>query len=232
MDVVQILESDFFHHYQPIYDIKQWKQIGFEGLFRTEKQHDPETTFNLAKMQNMLYELDSTSAHKALLSYINAGYGSRQLFINVFPSTISNPLFLPSIKQLICEGEMASRNIVFEINENELIDFDCLKQGVNNFKKLGFQIAIDDLGSGFSTIKTILELNPDYIKLDKYYIQELQTSERKKYFIDFLLQYCEKYSSHLIVEGVEDNVTLAILKTMGIQYAQGYLLGRPALLTE
>ena len=79
-------------------------------------------------------------------------------------------------------------------------------------------------------MKSIIELNPDFIKLDKYYIEDLYKSEQKQDLIHSLLNYCEKFNSKLIVEGVEDKVNLALLKGMGIQYAQGYLLGMPTLL--
>ncbi|MCQ6278574.1 EAL domain-containing protein [Bacillus sp. EB600] len=224
-----ILNNEFFHHYQPIFDIQEWKIIGYEGLFRLENVKNPETTFNWAKKAKKLYELDSNSIYKALLTFKNAGYISRKemLFLNVFPSTVTNPLFLTLIHQLINEEKVSSQQIIFEINENEVMDFENVKKEVHNLKNLGFRIAIDDVGKGFSSVKSIIELNPDFIKLDKYYLEDLSISEQKQDVVNSLLHYCQKFNSSLIVEGVEDKVCLALLKGMGIQYAQGYFLGMP-----
>ena len=133
LHLAKILNNDFFHHYQPIFDIQQWKIIGYEGLFRLENFKNPEATFNWAKKEKKLYELDSTSIHKALLTFRNAGYVSRKemLFLNVFPSTVTNPSFLTLIHQLITEEKVSSQQIIFEINENEVIDFEDLKKGVH-----------------------------------------------------------------------------------------------------
>lgn len=227
-----LLNNEFFHHFQPIYDIQQWKIIGYEGLFRTEKHINPETTFNLARKEKKLYELDTVSIHKALLTFRDAGYISRQekLFLNVYPSTITNPLFFSLINYLINEEEVFSEQIIFEISENEGSDLENLKKEVNRLKTLGFRIAIDDAGKGFSSVKSIIELNPDFIKLDKYYIEDLHKSEQKKDVVYSLLNYCQKFNSSLIVEGVDNKINLALLKAMGIQYAQGYLLGMPTQL--
>ncbi|UQD52290.1 hypothetical protein C0971_09915 [Bacillus methanolicus] len=234
MPINSIIRNDeFFHHYQPIYDIQNWKVVGYEGLFRTEGLSTPEITFDIAKRKKKLYELDSRSIHKASLTYLKAGYSDRyrNLFLNVFPSTITNPKFHTFIDQIINDNEFKSQQLIFEINENEDVKFDILKKSISHLKNLGFLIAIDDFGKGSSSIKSIVELQPDFIKLDSFFMEDLRNSEQKKDLIRYLLHFCHKFNSKLIVEGVEDNVSLAILKSLGVQYAQGFLFGRPTLLS-
>jgi EAL domain-containing protein (putative c-di-GMP-specific phosphodiesterase class I) len=232
LSVQDLKNNQFFHHYQPIYDIQKWEIIGYEGLFRTENPSSPEIMFDCAKRKKELYELDSRSVHKALITYINAGYLLRyeNLFLNVYPSTLINPLFQTLINRIINDKGITSQQVIFEINENDIVDLENLKEAIENLKKFGFRIAIDDFGKGFSSIQSIIELKPDFIKLDKYFTEGLLNSEPKKDVINFLHDFCHKFNSKLIIEGVEDNTCLALLKSMEIQFAQGYLLGRPALL--
>jgi EAL domain-containing protein (putative c-di-GMP-specific phosphodiesterase class I) len=222
----------FFHHYQPIYDIQTWRVVGYEGLFRTESLINPEITFELARKNKKLYELDSRSVHKALLTYINAGHLLRHemLFLNVFPSTLINPLFHTLLNRIINENGITRQQIIFEINENDMVNFKKLKTAVENLKKLGFRIAIDDFGKGISSLGSVIELKPDFVKLDKYFVEGILLSEQKKDVINYLLHFCQKFNSELIVEGVEESSCLTFLKSLGVRHAQGYLLGKPDLL--
>jgi EAL domain-containing protein (putative c-di-GMP-specific phosphodiesterase class I) len=224
--------NQFYHHYQPIYDIQNGGVIGYESLFRTENLMNPEITFNHARKNKKLYELDSRSVHKALSTYINAGYFIKHenLFLNVFPSTLINPLFHALIYKIINENGISRQQIIFELNENELIDFENLKSSIEKLRNLGYRIAIDDFGKGFTSIQSIIELKPDFVKLDKYFVEGLINSEPKKDIIKYLNHFCHKYNSNLIIEGVEDQTCLEFLKSLGVQFAQGYHLGEPALL--
>ncbi|HDJ1468230.1 TPA: EAL domain-containing protein [Clostridioides difficile] len=81
-------------------------------------------------------------------------------------------------------------------------------------------------------MKTIIELEPDYLKLDRYFSQDLKSSKQKQSLISFFLNYCQEYKSQLILEGLENEMDMEMAKSLGIPIAQGYLLGKPALLTE
>lgn len=224
--------GNYFHHYQPVYNIESWNIIGFEGLVRTKEFYDPNRIFKKAKLQKKLFELDSGSILKASQTYINAGYHERykNLFLNVFASTITNPLFYTFVNKIIDESPITSQQIILEINESEIYKPETLKEDIRLLKKMGIRIAIDDYGKGFSNFKTLIELQPDIIKLDKYFIEGIKDYEQKKKAISFISSYCQQSNIQLIVEGVEDSISLAILKSMGIKFAQGYLLGKPGLL--
>lgn len=221
--------EDFYHHYQPIYDIQSGVIFGYEGLFRTKYYSNPEDVFSVAKKNEKLYELDSRSVHKALLTYINADISLRfkNLFLNVFPTTVTNPQFITLINQIINENHISSQQLIMEINENQIIDLEYFKMAINSLKNMGVLIAIDDFGKGYSSFMSVIELNPDFIKLDKYFLEGLIRSEKKKYIIQTLLNYSRKFNTKLIVEGIEDEHILLYLQNIGIKYAQGFLLGKP-----
>lgn len=224
---------EIYHLFQPIYDVQKWCLVGYEGLLRTVHNINPEENFRIAKKKKRLYELDSRSIHKAFATYqlADESKGLKKLFLNVFPSTIINPNFLPFISNIIYENRFNSQQIILEIVESEKINLEKVKSVLPELKKLGLKIAVDDFGKGSASIRMLIELQPDFIKLDRYFVTDLSSSEPKRDVILSLLNFCEKYNSNLIVEGVEDEISLAILKSLGVTYAQGYLLGRPSLLS-
>ncbi|MEH7236739.1 EAL domain-containing protein [Bacillus sp. JJ1562] len=220
----------FTHFFQPIIDIQTWTRLGYEGLLRTSHTANPEETFKLAKTEKQLYELDSRSIHKAAFTFHSAGFSKKDghLFLNVFPSTITNTNFLPFIKKIITENNYISQQVIFEISEMESInDYIGLKENISKLKSEGIQFAIDDVGKGNSNLKSIIELNPDFIKFDKYFSKNLYRDTKKQAIIKTILHYTNSHNIKLILEGLETDVDLAVAKAIGVKYAQGYILGKP-----
>lgn len=234
LEVEEIIQNNnFFHYFQPIYNIQKWDILGYEGLFRTEEKINPQEFFDQAKKGKKLYEIDSRSIHKAFLTFLDAGFFMKadNLFVNVHPSTLTNEMFSTFINRIIKENYTKSQQIILEISESEQIkNFHNVKTRVQELKKEGFLIALDDVGKNYSSLKTIIELEPDYVKLDSYFVENLHESKNKMYLIEHLLNFCSNLNAQLIAEGVEDQRTLATLKSLGVEYAQGYVLGRPSIL--
>lgn len=226
-----IKEEPFYHAFQPIYNIKSWKRIGYEVLLRSDLYKNPEDVFKEAKKENQLFELDSSSIQKAISTYSRLMTETQQddrLFLNIYPSTILNQNFLSFINHLYTAFNLDNLRIVFEISESELIDtFDMFKERLFILKEMGCLIAIDDIGRGYSNFKAIIELEPDFLKLDRYFTKDLRSNKQKQSTISFFLDYCNQFNSNLIIEGIETEIDLAVVKTLGIAMAQGYLLGRP-----
>jgi EAL domain-containing protein (putative c-di-GMP-specific phosphodiesterase class I) len=224
-----ILNEKFFHHYQPIYQINDHEIMGYEGLLRSSEYSNPELVFDLARKEKQLYELDSRSIHKAALTYSSSGYSIKEgiLFLNVLPSTILNPNFPSFVKTIMNEKLLSSQQIVFEITEQEATDFESIKNIINFLRKFGLSIAIDDFGNGFLDVQKIIEIEPEYIKLDRYFSQELSRSVKKQDVIKFLLEYCQKFNIDLILEGLETTDDIEVSKMIGVNYGQGFGLDKP-----
>lgn len=229
-----ILNERFFHHYQPIYQINDYKIMGYEGLLRSNEYSNPEVVFDLARKEKQLYELDSRSIHKAALTYSSAGYSIKEgkLFLNVLPSTILNPSFPSFVKTIMTEKLLSSQQIIFEITEQEATDYESIKNIAMSLKELGVSIAIDDFGNGFLDMQKVIEIEPEYIKLDRYFSQELSQSIKKQDVIKFLLEYCQKFNVHLILEGLETSDDIEVSRSIGVNYGQGFGLGKPSSLID
>lgn len=103
---------------------------------------------------------------------------------------------------------------------------------VHLLKDKGYAIAIDDFGKGESSLQTVIELEPDFVKLDRYYAVKLSASIKKQNEIQMLLKLCQQKNMKLILEGIEEPTDLAMAKLLGVHLGQGYLLGEPLPISE
>lgn len=230
MKLEDILQKKIFQHvFQPLYELENWKVFGYEALIRCKFFESPEMLFRLAIEKNRLYDLDICSIHHALTS-VNGWYN--RLFLNVYPSTMVHPSFPDVLENLksIC---FSNQNIVYEINEAEKVsDMGLLSKVVHFLKEKGYAIAIDDFGKGESSLQTVIELEPDFVKLDQSYAVDLSVSKKKQSEIHMLLKLCHQKNMKLILEGIEEPTDLAMAKSLGVHFGQGYLLGEPMPISE
>src|SRR5690606_28936871 len=119
------------------------------------------------------------------------------------------------------------------INESEKIsDIDLLRKAIRFLRTNGFSVALDDLGKGEFSIQTVMELEPDFVKLDRYYSIDLSNSIEKQNEIQMILDVCQQKNIYLVLEGIEEPKDLAMAKKLGVHLGQGYLLGRPLPVSE
>jgi len=213
------------HCFQPIYNIKNNNIIGYEALLRdsSEFQVSPECIFNEADKNGYRSLLDKITIKKALDTFKNK---SSPLFINVFPSTLLERDFLSWWDNNV----PFHMNIVVELLENDSIkSWDAFKTITMELQKRNIKIAIDDMSEGYSFFQQWIELDPDYIKLDRYFSVNLAANSKKQKALKGIIDlFCN--STEIIIEGIETEKDLEIAKILGISYAQGYLLGRPCSL--
>lgn len=222
-----IEEKQFYHVYQPVFSLNKNEMVGSEFLLRS-KMNTPDVIFEQAKKANRLYELDTSSIYYALLTYSSMGHSVEGLlFFNIFPSSLVNPKFPDFLKKLLLEFPELCPKIVLEVNETEQADAKLFIERIQLLKEYGFLVAIDDVGKGWSSLTRIIELDPDFIKLDLYFAQSLANSKKKQEMIQTIAKYCESNNIQIILEGIETEEDLLMAKTLQVQYGQGYLLCKP-----
>lgn len=224
-----IIEKGNFQHFtQSLFKTSNWERIGGEILFRSELG-DPDVIFLQAKQVNKLFELETKSIFKIFHTYnLQESPPKGFLFINVSPSTILNKEFPTFIKSLTVHFPKISEKVVFEIIETDYVEnMNLLKEQINFVKNLGFQIAIDDVGKGWSSLHLIIELEPHFIKLDRYFSINLTTSPLKQEMIKSFLHYAHYSKTNVVLEGIEKETDLAIAKALGVDICQGFLLHKP-----
>jgi EAL domain-containing protein (putative c-di-GMP-specific phosphodiesterase class I) len=222
-----------FQNYQSIVDFKTGEIYGYESLMRSSLKIEPEKLLRMAMRQNRLYELDTACIMEGVLSYFSSGCRreSQALFVNVFPSTLLNPSFVPFLDKLRGKVDVPASSIVFEINEakeeEEIWEVMELKQIVSVLRNEGFRIAMDDVGEGAAGLKKIVEFEPDIIKMSRYFALNLSFSEKKQRLLKMFADYCGK-ETVMILEGIETMEDSVCAKHLGVTLGQGYFWGVPA----
>lgn len=153
----------------------------------------------------------------------------KKLFINVDANILLDSDFVQGFtKEYLKKYHLDSNSIVFELSETTFIeDKHLFKQVVRHYRSQGFEIAIDDVGSGYSNLNRINHTQPEYIKLDKELIQDIHLNKDKHTMVEVMVNYCKAMHYKLIVEGIETKEELECLIQLGIEYGQGYYLKKP-----
>lgn len=211
------------HWFQPIYHLKNSSIVGYEALLRDASQlcASPVDIFREADKKGHQNVLDRISIKTALESYKD---DENPLFLNIFPSTLMEEGFLSWWDSYAA----LQKNVVFELLENEPIrDWEVLKKVTGELQARGVRIAVDDMGGGYSFFQQWIELNPDFIKLDRYFAENLSASARKQKTLSSLVDLLSE-TTEIIIEGIEKEEDLDVAERLGITYAQGFLLGVPS----
>ena len=218
--------------FQPILNLKTGEFYGYEGLIRGPSDstlHSPINLFGAAAKQNLSLEVEMLSRQIVLETFVQLNLPGT-LFLNVSPETLLHPSFkngctLGFIKKL----GLSPERVVIEITENQpTYDFAGMRSALLHYRAMGFQIAIDDLGEGFSSLRLWSELRPEFIKIDMHFVQGVDTDPIKLQFLKSIQLIAESCGTKVIAEGIETTAELSTIGSLGILLGQGYFISRPA----
>jgi EAL domain-containing protein (putative c-di-GMP-specific phosphodiesterase class I) len=220
------LASSAYHIvYQPVVRLADSCTVGYEALARFERGvESPDWWFGAAATVGLGARLELALAQSALdgLSRLrDGGY----LAINVSPTT----LLAPQLRDLVLSR--APQRTVIEITEHTRVDdYRALGEICADLRAHGVRIAVDDAGAGFSSLRHVLQLQPDLIKLDSTITADIQRKRIHRTLVTAMQTFAHGTASALVAEGVETHETAHVLGELGVAYGQGYLWGRPAAL--
>ncbi|AYA75146.1 hypothetical protein DOE78_06720 [Bacillus sp. Y1] len=219
--------------FQPIIDLTTGSTLGFEGLTRGPIQsrfQSPLQLFKYAEEYGSLYTLEKIARELAFENSSTILRNDEKLFINLSPQVIYDPSFTPGhTVSLLKQHKLSPQNIVFEITERSAIeDFSAFSKVLYHYRDQGFQIAVDDVGAGYSSLQAISEIQPDYIKVDRSLISKIHENNVKKHILDAFVTFAKKMDSIIIAEGIELEEELDAVIQLGIDCGQGYYISRPS----
>ncbi len=209
--------------YQPIWELADHRPVGFECLARFSggPARSPDKWFMEAAEIGLgtLLELAAIRlAQSALPSFPDHIY----LAVNASPKTILSGELSDTLIG------MPAERIVLEITEHAHVeDYEGLLRALEPLRSRGVRLAVDDAGAGFSSLQHILQLRPDVIKLDMALTRHINLDPARKALASALVAFARNTSSRIVAEGVETASELEALRSIGIEKAQGYFLGRP-----
>ncbi len=211
--------------FQPIVELETGAVWGVEALarFDLEPRRSPEMWFAEAESLELRTELE-VAAVRTALSFLPTLDPSWDLSINVSPKTILSPTLGDAIKQC------PLGRIVLEITEHLGIeDYGAINEALAEFRPLGIRVAIDDAGAGFASMRHILQVGPDVIKLDISLIQRIEDDPARHALVRSLIEFAHEIGATVVAEGIETPQQLEALRSLGVSHGQGSLLGSPAV---
>jgi c-di-GMP phosphodiesterase len=215
--------------YQPIVN-KEGKTVKHETLMRLQEaktlKHMLPSYFLDVAIKTRLYEhLSSTIVFTALNKLKDSKH---TLSMNFTYSDIKNTAFVKKIDAFFLEHAELGKRAVFEITESEAIEnYDDVKNFIKKFRQYGVEIAIDDFGSGFSNFEYILEIEPDYLKIDGSLIKDIDTDTRAHTLVEAIVQFSHKLGIKVIAEYVHSELIFQMLQELDIDEYQGYYFSEP-----
>jgi diguanylate cyclase (GGDEF)-like protein len=216
--------------FQPIIDGATREPIGYEALTRGPEGalEQPVALIAAAAPAGLSIALERRCLESALSSYRNLQLQGR-LFLNLLPQNLLDWKDLAAwLEQQLIACGIDANDIVLEVTEHGLTEDEVrLANAVAPLRALGCDIAIDDLGAGSSGLKTWAAIRPDYVKVDRYFVAGIEQDAVRGEILRSVVDMGRVTGSRVIAEGVENREQYSLLLELGVDYLQGYLLGRP-----
>jgi EAL domain-containing protein (putative c-di-GMP-specific phosphodiesterase class I) len=153
--------------------------------------------------------------------------GRQKLFLNCDPYLMESEKF-KTIKDVFSGYGMSSNEVFLEITERSAImDFDVFYQRIREYRQDGFKIAVDDLGAGYSSLESIIEIRPEAIKLDRHLVSGVHLDQYKSSIVKLFVAFCRENGIICVAEGIETKQEFDALIELGVDAGQGYYLCRP-----
>ncbi|MBN2605714.1 MAG: EAL domain-containing protein, partial [Thiotrichales bacterium] len=224
--------------FQPIVNLKKRSIYAFECLTRGPENtplYSPINLFGLADDMGCLLQMDVLARNVAIRNFVSASsfhQNQAKLFINVTVSSLLDKNHRSGrTLQLLAQSQLDLSQVVIEITELQPIeDCDIFLKALNHYRSMGFKVAIDDLGSGYNGLKLWSAVKPDYVKIDKHFISNIDSQADKYRFMETIVILAKGLGTKIIAEGVETEQELYILEKLGVDLVQGFLLKRPSAL--
>jgi EAL domain-containing protein (putative c-di-GMP-specific phosphodiesterase class I) len=232
-DLQEVLLADKLSTvFQPIFDLRKGAVLGYEALTRGPAgsvYQMPLRLFEMAERADLVFELDRKCRRRALVSAATLPRTAK-LFVNVYPSAMYDPEFQgAALVRLVQAQGLSPDRVVLEITEKSAIEnYEVFAEALGELTRHGFSIAVDDVGAGYSGLEKIAHLNPRYLKFDRELIREIDSSYIRREMTRALASFAQSIGSAIIAEGIERPEERDTLIDLGVEFGQGFLLGRPA----
>lgn len=237
-ELIKIMKQEAMNTvFQPILDIQNGVTYAFEALNRpmqSEHFDNTEEFYEFVGQTNVVFQFEQFCRNLSLKRFTERLQSQKFhenfiLFINIHPHVLLDHNYHSGETfKFIKEIGIQPEQVVFELTERSAVtDFNEFERVLSHYREQGYRIAIDDVGSGYNSLKTLIYLKPEFIKLDRSLIQNIDQNEASQKLVSLIYNFAELSETKIIAEGIERLEELYYLQSVGIQFAQGYALGRP-----
>ena len=219
--VKEVLATRGLHSvFQPIVDLRDGRVLGYEALARIEGSGlGPDRWLDMAEQVGLRGQLEELMWEAALAA--GPPPGDAMLFLNASPGALAGGQLLQRLQGVVAP-------VAIEVSEQHHVrDYAVLTRSLGEWADAGVQVAVDDMGAGYANMRHVVNLAPQFLKLDRSIVANLDSSPRRQALVDSMLEFASQIGSEIIAEGVEHPCEVAALRRAGVRYAQGYLLAHP-----
>lgn len=234
--VTKILDENLLtYHFQPIIRAKDGSIYSYEALMRsnTEQRVSPLAIIRYAGLMNRLGDVEMATFLNVLkiVDSNKKSLRNRKVFINSIPGVKLKAEVFSQVDGMLSAN---SESVVVELTEEAEIKDQDLEEMKNRYKELGIETAVDDYGTGYSNVSNLLRYMPDYVKIDRSLLSEIQDKPQKQYFVREIIDFCHENGIFALAEGVETTEELRMVIHLGVDLIQGYYTAKPSteMITE
>jgi EAL domain-containing protein (putative c-di-GMP-specific phosphodiesterase class I) len=213
--------------YQPLVDVHKKSVLGYEALLRSSSTvlRGALEVIDAAERLDSLPQLGRRIRRAVVTTIGGAQLNGWSIFVNVHPLELSDDELLDPASPLAAHA----RQVVLEVTERFALDrVDRLAERVEHLRRLGYRLAIDDLGAGYASLNSFAQLQPDFVKLDMALVHHAPGDSMRRRLIRSMVQVCDELGIQVVAEGVETVEQRDTLMRLGCRVMQGYLFARPA----
>lgn len=217
--------------FQPIVDLRFNRLHGYESLIRgpvDSPLHSPDQLFKTAMAHKMMGQLEY-ACREISCTQFSALNAEGKLFLNVSPMSLLESGYEYGMTHKILEQfDIPANKVVIEISEQYPVDdYSLIREATEHYKAMGFEIAIDDLGAGYAGLRSWQEIRPNYVKIDRHFIDGIDKDPVKREFVRSIQEIAKQLDCQVVAECIETVEELNTILSLGIRFGQGYYLGRP-----
>ena len=233
--LTHIKNDEFVAFYQPKVDINSGKLVGAEALIRWRTRDNkliaPGDFIPLSEKTGLVTDLDMIVFEKVLAflrSSLDAGVECVPISVNFSRLHFSNEKFLPTLLQKMEKYQVPAHLIELELTESAIFDnFSIIYDFTEKVREYGVAVAMDDFGSGYSSLNMLKDLSIDTLKVDRAFLEEAADNEKRNIIFVSVVEMARKLNISLVVEGVETGENVSLMRECGCNIAQGYYFARP-----
>ena len=223
-------ENKINYHFQPIIDARTGEIYAYEALMRadTNPYIQPLIVIKYAEIFGRLYDVEYatfSNVMKFVMEHADAFKADAKIFINSIPGQRLNKNDLSKIYEMT---KTSDGKLVVEFTEQSEIDDSVLSEMKKEYQSLGFETAVDDYGTGYSNVSNLLRYMPNYVKIDRALLANIQDSPQKQHFVKDIVEFSHDNDIMALAEGVETAEEMATVIRLGVDLIQGYYTSRPS----
>lgn len=230
--------NELFMLYQPVVNLQTGECVGAEALIRWRRSSGemiaPDIFIKVAEETGQIQRITKRVIHLVGkdVGDIFKRHPHFHLAINIAAADLHSDHTIGLLQNLIIETGAGSHNLIIETTERCFMLTDIAREMIAKVRKLGIEVAIDDFGTGYSSLSYLETLDIDYLKIDKSFIDKIGTDALTSSVVLHIIAMAKQLNIKMVAEGVESEIQAQFLRDQGVQYAQGWLYGKPMQFDE